>query len=174
MITLWLACAGPRQVVQQEQAEERSAPETPWLPAGEVVDGVYRDHKGFTVDVREGWIAKPGADFEQRRLLMQHVPTGAVLEIAVYPEAGLWPRERPGCHWTFQDSGPYGLPPVGRDVTVSTCTPRDAPGDEPERVLGWYVLEAGMAWHFEATMPRGYLAPGRAAAEEVLATVRLP
>ena len=174
MIVLWLACAGPRQAVQEEVVEERAAPDAPWLPAGEVVDGTYRDLKGFSVEVREGWIAKPGADFEQRRLVMEHVPTGALLEFAVYPEAGVWPRERPGCHWTFTDTGPYRVPPVGRDVTVSTCTPRDAPGAVTERVLGWYVLDEGLAWHFEATMPRGYLAPARTAAEDVLATVRLP
>ncbi len=174
MITLWLACAGPRQAVQEEVPEEQVAPEAPWLPAGEVVDGVYRDLRGFSVDVREGWIAKPGADFEQRRLVMEHVPTGALLEFAVYPEAGLWPRDRTGCHWTFTDSGPYGIPQVGRDVTVSTCTPRATTDGPTERVLGWYVHDAGLAWHFEATVPRGYLAPGRAAAEEVLTTVRLP
>ncbi len=172
MIFLW-ACAAPLQILGPEP-DYVPPPDLPIVPAGVVTDGVYTDSKGFSVHVREGWVATPGADYEQRRLTMDHVPTGGRLEFFVYPEGGIWPRERTGCHWTFEDRGPYGVPPVGGDVTVATCTPRAAAAGGAERVLGWYVLHEGLAWHLEASMPVGYLAPSRLAAEDVLRTLRLP
>lgn len=138
--------------------------------AGAVLDRRYEDASyPFGLTLSEGWVARPGASGGPLRLVLEHVPTGASLEVWVFHTTSAAPRPRAGCSWDFRDSGSYRAlhAPEARDV--ATCTPDDP--DAPV-VLSWSLVRDALAYHFELLVPPGRLLQARRAARAVLDGVR--
>ena len=170
---LWLlAC--PRQVLEPMEVPEEvpddvveleGEPE-PWRG----VNGPWTDQEtGLHVDVLEGWSGRPGESGAALRIRLDHVSSGASLEIRTFEENGLSPRERAGCVWSYIEEGTYSTLRVTGEVRVASCLSED-PG--APRVLGTFANQEGRDWHFELLVPQGYLAPSKTAADELMATVR--
>ena len=138
--------------------------------AWRVVNGPWTDQEtGLHVDVLEGWSGQPGEANAPLRIRLDHVSSGARLEIRVYPENGLVPRERVGCAWSYVEEGSYSTLRVTGEVRVASCLPDD-PG--APRVLATRARQDERDWHFELLVPQGYLAPSKTAADELMATIR--
>jgi len=152
---------------------EPPAPPAAALPdagAGVVLERVYQDASyPFGLVLTEGWTARPGASDGALRVVLEHVPTGATLEVWVFHAASPAPRPRAGCAWDFRDIGSYGALPAPEARDVATCTP-----EEPDTplVLSWSMVRDALAYHFELLVPPGHLLPARRAARGLLDGVR--
>ena len=168
-LTLMLAlvgCPKPEPPVFTPVVQQR-----PPQPIGQVRGGRFHDdERGFSVGLPEDWQLEPGAVGEDLRATLTHVVTQAVLEIAVYPERSVRPKERDSCLWTFQDEGVYTALQVEEDVTVAGCTPWDPTG---ARVQGWYTVTPTWAYHLELILADGYLVPGLDEGESLIRTFRV-
>ena len=139
-------------------------------PSGQVIDGRFVDeHAAFSVEAMPGWELRPGQDALALRVVMIHAETGTRVEVWSYEGGSVSPKPRPGCAWTFEDTGPYRGLRVREDVLVATCRPHD-PRDP--HVLGVYLAREGRSWHVETVLPEGELGAGQLAAEALLATMR--
>lgn len=173
-MTLWaigLVVACRKEVETPPPAPPPAAPAAaPAPPAGEVIDGRFVDLRAeFSVDVPEGWEARPGTDDRPLRVVLVHAATGARVEVWSYEEAEAKPRPRPGCAWTFEDAGPYQSLRVREELRVATCRPHDP--REPH-VLGMYLARDGRSWHIEVVVPEGQLGGAIEATEPLLTTLR--
>jgi hypothetical protein len=134
--------------------------------AGSVSQGSYVDGSyPLTMTVQEGWVARPGASDAPLRVVLEHIPTEASLEVWVFHEGSTAPRPRAGCEWSFADEGAYQLLRSPDARSVATCVP-----DDPEGVLvlGTTMVRSALAYHFELLVPPGRLLQARRAAEEML------
>lgn len=156
---LLLPTAAPSRPERVEQAP-------PPAPAGSVLDRSYQDGSyPFSVDVGEGWVARPGTTDAALRVVLEHVSTGAQLEVWVFHESPTAPRPRAGCEWSFTDRGSYEQLRAAEARSVATCVP-----DDPERplILGTYMVRSALAYHFELEVPPGRLLQARRASEDLL------
>ncbi|MFH1469345.1 MAG: hypothetical protein ABIO70_33480 [Pseudomonadota bacterium] len=143
----------------------------PDAAAGAVLDRRFEDASyPFGLTLTEGWVAQPGASDGALRLALDHVPTGATLEVRVLHSASTAPRPRDGCTWSFQDSGAYGALHATEARDVATCTPDDP--DAP-LVLSWILVREALAYHLELAVPPGRLLQARRAARGLLDGVRI-
>ena len=134
-----------------------------------MLDGTYHDGSyPFSVAVVEGWVARPGMTEDALRVVFEHVPTGAALEVWVFHESPTAPRPRAGCAWSFSDQGSYELLRAADAREVATCVPDD-PDDA--LILGAYMVRSALAYHFELEVPAGRLLQARRAADDLLAGV---
>jgi hypothetical protein len=153
-------------------------------PAGEVRDGVYLDARGVGVPLAEGWTPRVGAASDALRIVQVGPPdTGARagelrLEVWAYaPREGadaLAPRPRPGCAWSFRDTGPYGSAATASGArpgagAVATCTPEGQATTDAPWVLAWAVRCEDTVWHAELVVPPGRMGEGLDAARPVVA-----
>lgn len=143
---------------------------TPAAAAGAVLERSFEDASyPFGLTIAEGWIARPGACDGALRLVLQHVPTQATLEVWVFHAATSAPRPRGGCDWSFRDRGSYEALRAPEAREIATCTPRDP---EAPMVLAWSMVRDALAYHFELLVPPGRLVQARRAADALLDGVR--
>ena len=166
-LLLW-ACVRRPAPGPAVEATGEIAVETP-APSGVVVDGRFTDGTwSLVVPIPDGWEARPGLKGSGLRLTLDHVETGARVEIWGVQDAALVPRPRAGCTWTFQDRGGYRAVRVPGDVTVATCTPTDPTGPH---LFAYLVPRPDVAWHLEITAPGDRLLIGKALGDAVLASI---
>ncbi len=171
VLPLCLAATCEHQPVLAPFAEHAPEPAPaaeppPDAPAGTVLDGVYQDGSyPFAVPVDEGWVAQPGMSDAPLRVIMEHVSTGATLEVWVFHEVSTAPRPRSGCQWGFADQGSYEQLRSPEARTVGTCVPDDPAG---QMVLGTTMVRSALAYHFELLVPPGRLLQARRASESLL------
>lgn len=167
---LWLVLACHKAPPVQPAPPPPEPEEAKVAPAGEVIDGRFVDSRAqFSVEVPAGWEVRPGTDDRPLRVVLVHPATGTRVEVWSYEESSATPRPRPGCAWTFEDSGPYQALRVREELLVATCRPHD-PRDP--HVLGVYLSRDGRSWHIETVVPEGALGVGPEAAEAVLMSMR--
>lgn len=169
MIGLVLLLGGCPKPPEPPPPELVVAPPVVELPrAGVVTDGTYVDGAhGVSLRIPEGAGATVGAEGGPLRLTILH--PAARVELWAMEGAGLPPRPREDCDWTFEDSARYRALKVTEPVRLATCTPREPDGP---RVLAWLIERGGVCYQLAAVIPQGGLAQGRAAADAIAGTMR--
>ena len=134
--------------------------------AGEVRDGRYHDRQyGFSLDIPEGWVARPGPDMGLMRVSVANVPTGTRVEIWTFSGSDLSPRVREGCMWTFQGDGHFAVLDRVESVRVATCVPADPMGD---RVFAYIIGLDTHVLQVEVHAPSSALIAGKDAGDTVV------
>lgn len=129
------------------------------VPTGRVDQAVYVDSLyALSVAVPKGWVATPGSNGGDVRVVLQDPEGDLIVTIAGTRADTLAPRPLPGCTWTFTDAARYRAVKVRTEVMAATCTP-----DNPEhpRILAYMVAHEGMVWHVEGKITPGRLGPAK-------------
>ncbi|MDP2305978.1 MAG: hypothetical protein Q8P18_08115 [Pseudomonadota bacterium] len=165
-----LLLAGCRKPFLEPQPPLVETPTVAPVPTGRVTADVYVDGTfPLSVPVPKGWVATPGHDGGEVRVVLQDPDGDVTVTIAGTRGDALAPRPIPGCTWTFIDAARYRAVKVRAEILAATCTPDDP--DDP-RVLAYVVSHEGMLWHVEGRVTPGRLRPGKADLDQVAGGVR--
>lgn len=150
---------------------EVSGSATPAAPSGTFANGTWSDARyPWSIHVPPGWEVLPGTERTNPRLTMVHTESRARVEVSVVPDGRLGPRPRRGCTWAFEDLGGYRALAIVGPVKVGTCSPEDA---RDARVLGYFLVEEGIAYDIEAVLPPGRLLEGKEVTDTMVGGFRL-
>lgn len=160
--------ATPLQLVREA---EGGAQTTAAAPSGAFANGTWADARyPWSLHVPPGWEVLPGAEGANPRLTLVHTESRARVEVSVAPDGSLGPRPRRGCTWSFEDVGGYRAMAVPGPIKVATCSPEDA---RDARVLGYFILDQGVAYDIEAVLPPGRLLQGKDVTDTLVGGFRL-
>lgn len=166
-----LACRPRAKPLELLRAAEVTAPAVPAVPSGAFSNGAWNDARyPWSLHIPPGWEVLPGTEGSNPRLTLVHTATRARVEVSVSPDATLGPRARRGCDWAFEDVGGYRALAVPGPVKVGTCTPKDA---RDARVLGYFLVDQGVAYDIEAVLPPGRLVEGKDVTDTMVGGFRL-
>jgi len=167
---LLLLLAGCPKLVSEAQPPLVETPSVTTVPTGRVTGDGYVDGTfPLTVAVPRGWVATPGTDGNDVRVVLQDPEGDVTITIAGTRGDTLTPRPLPGCTWTFVDAARYRAVKVRAEVLAATCTPEDP--DAP-RILAYVVGNEGMVWHVEGKVTPGRLRAGKVDLDVVAGGVR--
>lgn len=170
MSVVLLLLAGCPKPVLEAQPSLVETPTVAPVPTGRVTSDIYVDGTfPLSVAVPRGWIATPGSDGGDVRVVLQDPEGDVTVTLAGTRGETLVPRPLPGCTWTFTDAARYRAVKVRAEVLAATCTPQDA--DAP-RTLAYAVGHEGMVWHVEGRITPGRLRAGKADLDLVAGGVR--
>lgn len=170
LVLTFLLLGGCRKPFLEVQPLLVETPTVAPVPTGRLVGDVYVDGTfPLSVAVPRGWVATPGRDGGDVRVVLQDPDGDVTLTIARTRGDTLAPRPIAGCTWTFIDAARYRAVKVRGEVIAATCTPDDP---DAARVLAYVVGQEGMLWHIEGRITPGRLRPGKADLDLVAGGVR--
>ncbi|GDX81204.1 hypothetical protein LBMAG42_30150 [Deltaproteobacteria bacterium] len=172
LISFEIAACRPRAApLALVREADSSAPTSAAEPSGSFTNGTWTDARfPWSLHVPPGWDVLPGAEGSNPRLTLVHTESRARVEVSASPNGILGPRARRGCTWAFEDVGGYRALAVPGQVKVATCSPEDA---RDARVLGYFIVDQGIAYDIEAVLPPGRLLEGKEVTDTMVGGFRL-